>query len=302
MKASSSSILLTGVPRSGTTLTCYLLNKLSDTVALNEPLPVRELGKPGDYDVIYSEIARHVAEIRRSLLESGTAISKHVDGCVPDDPFDSTYPNLVRRFVRPLLRWHAFGRGAGRGRRLRVTRGVIAVEKQLSSDFLLCVKHPAAFTALLAGLVDRFRCYAIIRNPLSVLASWNSCQMHMWNGHSPTAEYFDPGLGQALAQLDNRFDRQLHLLSWFFGKYNALLPPKNILRYEDIVASGGAALEIITARSTELNETLENRNANRLYDRQLARSLGIKLLQSDGPFWNFYSRDSIERVLGEITK
>jgi len=31
-------ILITGLPRSGTTLTCHLLNKLPNSVALHEPL------------------------------------------------------------------------------------------------------------------------------------------------------------------------------------------------------------------------------------------------------------------------
>ncbi len=31
-------IILTGIPRSGTTLICYLLNKIPNTVALHEPM------------------------------------------------------------------------------------------------------------------------------------------------------------------------------------------------------------------------------------------------------------------------
>jgi hypothetical protein len=34
-------VVLTGLPRSGTTLVCRLLNKLPDTVALHEPLSWR---------------------------------------------------------------------------------------------------------------------------------------------------------------------------------------------------------------------------------------------------------------------
>ena len=34
-------VVLTGPPRSGTTLACHMLNKLPGTVALHEPIPPR---------------------------------------------------------------------------------------------------------------------------------------------------------------------------------------------------------------------------------------------------------------------
>ena len=187
-------------------------------------------------------------------------------------------------------------------RRLRVSLGVIAVEKQLSSDFLLCIKHPAAFTALLDRLAPRFRCYAVVRNPLSTLASWNSCQMNARDGHSPTAELFDPDLAQALGQIGNRVDRQFYLLSWFFERYSTILPSENILRYEDIVASHGTVLEVITPCAAGLHEALETRNANPLYDHALVQALGTRLLKAEGPFWEFYTRLDVEQVLEEMDR
>ena len=40
---SGRNLLLTGVPRSGTTLCCHLLGQASDTVALFEPMHVMDL-------------------------------------------------------------------------------------------------------------------------------------------------------------------------------------------------------------------------------------------------------------------
>ena len=42
---SETDIVLTGVPRSGTTLICYLLNKVPDAIALHEPMAVAEFPK-----------------------------------------------------------------------------------------------------------------------------------------------------------------------------------------------------------------------------------------------------------------
>jgi len=49
---------------------------------------------------------------------------------------------------------------------------VIEVDKQLSPDFLLVMKHNSAFAGVLDRLVRRLPVYAVVRNPLSILSSW----------------------------------------------------------------------------------------------------------------------------------
>jgi hypothetical protein len=44
-------VLITGTPRSGTTLVCHLLNQLPDTVALNEPMQPRHFNDEPDASV-----------------------------------------------------------------------------------------------------------------------------------------------------------------------------------------------------------------------------------------------------------
>jgi len=55
--------LLTGLPRSGTTLVCALLNRLPDTVALSEP---RILRLHGDRDLAVRQIDAFLAIIREA--------------------------------------------------------------------------------------------------------------------------------------------------------------------------------------------------------------------------------------------
>jgi hypothetical protein len=78
-------IVLTGLGRSGTTLACYLLNKLPDTVALAEPI------SPGKFDQLSSEehetktddVEKFYRRMREMSLRQGVVISKHVGGAVP---------------------------------------------------------------------------------------------------------------------------------------------------------------------------------------------------------------------------
>src|SRR5213079_2951816 len=136
------------------------------------------------------------AESRKSLLEEGFAISKHVSGKVRDS---ST----------------AVERGGKRSR--QTEHGRIEIDKPLSKEFTLAIKHPAAFTALLEPLSKRFECFAIVRNPLATIASWNSLDwLPLKDGHLPVGEKLDVDLAGDLARIADVMDRQIHILEWFY--------------------------------------------------------------------------------------
>ena len=172
-------VILTGLPRSGTTLTCYLLNKLPDTVALHEPIaPGKFVGLEGE-DAILDGVERFFARMRRMALNQGKVITKHVDGEVPANSYRKVKSEDGLR--SPV---------AEKGKK----KGKISVQKDLGDDFVLVIKSPAMFSALLPILVKRFPAYAIIRNPLSIIASWNSIDHNLQGGHSPAAERYDERL------------------------------------------------------------------------------------------------------------
>ena len=102
---------------------------------------------------------------------------------------------------------------------------------------------------------------------------------------------------QILGRISDRTERQIRLLSWFFERYREVLPEKSILRYEEIVSSGGQALRVITPHASSLNVALENRNKNSVYDRGFMYVLGKRLLETDGAYWTFYTRESVEQLL-----
>lgn len=274
-------VLLTGTPRSGTTLTCHLLNKLPETVALHEPMKVKQFADCADHEEICRSIERFCDQQRTSLRERRRAISKNVEGAVPDNPIGTN-------------------RSASGLRQSIVAKGEIVVDKPLSPDFMLAVKHNSAFTAVLGALVEHFPVFAVVRNPLATLASWSSVSFSAHSGYARAAERIDPALKAALAAIDNDLDRQIHLLGWFYGQFRRYLPDRSIIRYEAIVESGGRALSVVRPEAGDLDEPLESRNASKLYDHQLMQRLGERLLTSDGAYWELYSRESVERLLTEL--
>ncbi|MGI9020721.1 MAG: hypothetical protein ACR2G3_08440 [Solirubrobacterales bacterium] len=276
--ANPNNVLLTGTGRSGTTLSCHLLSRLPETVALFEPMRVKKFAELKTREKICDSIDAFCAQQRASLHERGVATTKQSGGVMPDNPFGSerTSEGLRKKFV---------------------SKGEVAIDKPLGPDFTLIVKHISAFTALLPQLVERFRVYAIVRNPLPVLASWSSIDFNLRKGHIPAAERIDRELREALAGIDDPLDRQIYLMGWFHGRFRSILPDESVITYESIIESGGSALSVITPRAAELSEPLESRNLSQMYDRSTLEAIGERLLRSEGAHWQSYDRESVERLL-----
>jgi hypothetical protein len=290
-------VLLTGLPRSGTTLACELLGSLPDTVALDEPLDGPALAAPAGAAgrlsrwfrrpvdparpspaAVMDRIDHFVADTRRSLIERGVARTKVVNGRVQGRKVSD---EVDEAGVRIKL----------------VSVGEIRTDKPLSNDFLLVVKHNSSFTALLPALADRFRVHALVRNPLSVLGSWQGVPFPIRDGRVPLAERLNAALATSLDAIDDPLDRQFYLLEWFFEMFTGALQRDAVTRYEDVVATGGRCLSRVTDRANALAEALENRNSSRVYEAGRVRELGLRLLGTDGPWWELYTREDVEAVM-----
>ena len=274
-------VILTGIARSGTTLACTLLNRLPDTVALHEPMSPRMLVGLPMPDGVNDRVAAFFASQRRSLLTRGEANSRVVDGRIPDNPYAATPgPNGLRAST--------------------VREGIVRFEKPLSATCRVVIKHPSCFTALLGTLVNRFPCHAIVRNPLAILLSWQTTEAN-WNaGRQPAAEAFDDDLRRRLDAEPDRLGRQLAMLAWSFGQYARHLRPEAVIRYEDLVATGGRALERVAPAAGALGEPLASRNANPIYGDLDVAAIGNRLLATSGPQWDFYSRTAVRDLIEQL--
>ncbi|WP_449447198.1 hypothetical protein [Thermomonas brevis] len=269
-------LVLTGVPRAGTTLCCDLLNRAKDTVALIEPMPVHRL--PLGHDKAVEEIRQFFAAARARLLDEGVAASQQVAGRGTDNFFGAE-------------------RRESDGMRVRMAAlADIRVDKPLSADFTLVIKHNAAFAALLASLAAEFDCIAVVRNPLAVLASWNSVDLPVASGRLPAGERLEPALAARLDAEPKALERQLLLLDWLFGRFSDCLPATKILRYEDVVRSGGGALADASGIAVPLSP-LSSRNASRLYDVEACQRYAGRLLGGDGVWRKFYGDEDVAAVL-----
>ena len=290
-------IVITGPGRSGTTLTCHLLNKLPDAVALSEPIsPGKYADRLPDTAAVAEGIEDFYREQRRMAVEQGVVLSKHVGGVVPDNP-----KGMV-----------------GDKRKSVMTKGKIPVGKALGPDFYLGVKQTGLFTAVLPDLVGRFACFAIVRNPLAIRASSLSLESRAERRakereeaggterqRNPNARIrYDAALAGRMEKKSSEgadvIDKWLLRMHSNFERYAQALPPENIIRYEDICDSKGRALQVIVPTAAGLDEPLENKNLNPLYTRDKVLRYGERLLASEGAYWNFYTRESVEEIMNGL--
>ena len=271
-------LLLTGIPRSGTTLCCHLLNDMPNTVALHEPI-TSELFVDQSRERAVQAIADFASKSRRDALSSGRVQSKQAGGTIPSNPVTE---------------------GTGSLREEAVSSGTMVVDKPLAEDFTLVIKHNALFAALLGDLAQRFSCIAVVRNPLATLASWQTVDLPIQQGRIPMGELFDTALRSDLGNLEDVLDRQVHILKWFYRSFEHHLGKDKIVRYEDLVDSNGRILLEMTGREAEFGATLENQNANRLYETLDIDLLLRRLLEEAAGYAHFYSKNEIENLAEEI--
>lgn len=270
-------LLLAGIPRSGTTLACSRLNRLPDVAALPEPMDVSQFAKTTTPVGWARILDSYFSKTRSIILKQGCATAKVGIADSEDNYFLPSSGSSLRQDV-----------GAQRALTFRHIK---------SSRFTLIVKHPNAFSAMLQGLQGIYPIFAMIRNPLAVLASWNSIDAAFRTGHAPIAEAICGPLQVRLAHIANTPTRQLALLSWYFEQYQQFLPAERVIRYESMIASGGAALAALVPAAAALNEPLRNKNRNPAYAELDLRGLADRLLDSDGAYWSYYSRDDVLSLL-----
>ena len=275
--------LLTGVPRSGSSLCCRLAGELPNTVALSEPLTRAEFQGVDSEQAACSRIERFVRQTRTRIASERKASSVQVAGALDD--------NMVAARL-----------AEGGLRRRQASHGTIRIDKPLSNDFTLLIKHNALFAALLPRLRDRFSCFALVRNPMAVLASWAVVDLPVQRGRIPAGEQYDADLRERLERARRVLQRQLIILDWFFGQFANSLPTEQIIRYEDVIGSGGASLYRLLGHSETQPVALTSRNANALYRDVRVETRLAALLSADGAWRLFYTDEECRQVANALRR
>ncbi|WP_438865002.1 sulfotransferase domain-containing protein [Neptunicella sp.] len=212
--------LVTGIPRSGTTLCCKLLNQRSDVIALHEPINPSSFSKSISPNQAVVEI-QHQIEGFNHAIQHGLPFSHGAQGGLD---IDNPVGNEQQRGIRQVV----------------AKRGKIQLAPRLAKSYQLVVKQNALFTALLPLLSKNYPIVCIVRNPVDVLLSWMTVDLPVNRGHIPAGERFSPELREMLRGKDC-LQRQLTIYQWFINQFSQ--SGLSIVRYEDVIHSNGAVLD-----------------------------------------------------------
>lgn len=142
-------LIVTGLPRSGTSFLCRILSERPDTVVINEPSEIFPalVGKESPWG-----LACFYAELRRDLLAARPVLNKHIGGRLVDD--------TARQIDMPIP--------------YRTTVSKV--------EFTLGTKNTLAYLARLPALLKvmpNAHVVALVRHPYDCLASWEQSFEHL---------------------------------------------------------------------------------------------------------------------------
>lgn len=215
-------IILTGIPRSGTTLLAALVDTMPDSVALNEPAEQAEAAQQQkdtrsarDYA---AWIAQDFVRIRTELL-AGTPVPdrRNGDGSATTNYYrtEDDQPQADPFALVPLVR------------------------EGLTPHFTLAIKHNALYLSVLAELaeLEGFTVIATLRHPAGVIASWNSVPVPVGKGRLPAAAAYWPAMRELTRHNDMELlEKQVRIYDLMCKRLYSLRERIHIVRYEDMVA------------------------------------------------------------------
>lgn len=267
--------LLTGIPRSGTTLSCKILNALENTIALHEPLNPGSFKSETSSNAIL-EVIDCINAIENKLINGEAFEHGNAQSLVLDNPIE------VNR--------------SGNLRRLKAKRGLLTLPPQ-PATLNLVIKQNALFASLIHEAVNYFHVVSVIRNPVDVLLSWMNVDLPINKGRIPGGEKFCNKLKVTLDSEPDVLKRQIYIYGWFIDRFTNYA--NSLVKYEDIVESNGDTL--INAFGFDGKSTISIDKVARVYNQQTLDNLRTSVTSHIQVLSNqYYDEASINQRLQEV--
>jgi hypothetical protein len=212
--AAERNVIVTGIPRSGTTLAAALIDGLSDTVCLNEP-HWHTARAAKDASGFAQWIEQDFEKLRRALLNGEPVPDRRAhDGKAVTNYYRSHDGGMENTFdIVPFTR------------------------PGLGADFTLAIKHNGPYLAVLPDLIasSAFTIIAIIRHPVEVIYSWRSLKLPISRGEMPNAAAFWPELAAIIRQDVDLLEKQVKLYDLMCQRIYEYRAQLHLLPYEMLV-------------------------------------------------------------------
>lgn len=145
-KKEDKNIIITGIPRSGTSYLCKLLNSIENIVVINEPQEIMYFGANEMF-----RLRAYFNKLRFNIIRGKEITNKIENGVIIEDTAIKDERNLFRY-------------------------------KVFDEDFVLAIKNPLVFLTMLPHLkkiMPKSKIVVCIRNPIDTIASWKKSFPHL---------------------------------------------------------------------------------------------------------------------------
>lgn len=242
-------LIVTGIPRGGTTLTAALIDSLSNCVCLSEPgWQTKWFIEEKNANHLVKQVTGDFKEIRKKILKKEPIKDKRkADG----SPL-TNYFNVPKNGVRK------------KDEKFSKRSIILPVENK---NFTLGMKHNAHYTSILPELIqsENFSIIAIIRHPVPTILSWLSLDIPISQGQLPAGESVWSELRDITKSKDDSLTKQVRIYDLFCQRYLEYSDHIHLIKYEDIV-NNPSILTKLTGKTYERKLDLLNQNQNKIYD------------------------------------
>ncbi len=250
-------LIITGVPRSGTTLVAALVDGLQESLCLSEPDWEHEaLLEITDRSAYVAQIGRDFDMVRETILAGGSVTDRRSrDGSPVTNYFRLQKVNLLNRFRFQLTEWGF--------RKVPVSR------LHLSPDFMLGIKQNEPFAAVLPELTaePRFRVLAVVRHPVPTLLSWRAINIiPMLNRRIlPDLQTFWPEALEIQVGPTDVLEKQARILNLLLDRFLQYRDRLMLVRYEDLISNQELICSLL-GRPLMRPVAVKNSNRNPVYN------------------------------------
>lgn len=273
-------VIVTGIPRSGTTLVAALLDNAENTVCLLEPDEHIRLLAGSTSAQCYVEALTTDFRRTRDRITAGLSVldRRSANGCILTNYFSQQRPLGERREPRFEMK---------------------AIDtRHLQEGFTLAMKHNVEYTSVLPELVAsrQFKIICPIRNPIATILSWNTLTTPVARGAIPAAGFFWREVERELETESDLVARQVLIFDSFCRRYFEYRDRISVVAYEHLLGKPELIAGLV---ERPVRETLQLRDQNRssLYDWDLAPRIYATILERARHIHHFYPDADLRNVL-----
>ncbi len=254
-------LLVTGIPRSGTSLISNILSKNPRAISFSEPRFIKNIKAAAH---VADDVTFHLEQSIKNIREN-IKVGRSVEFRVhknPNQNLDNYFTRRQEAGKEVVIKNSSYRR--------------ITLPKTRHSD-LIVIKNNLLLTACIQSLIKRFQMLVVVRDPVATLSSWNSLDIPVSRGKVKSGFKYCQTL-QKMVNSNDLLERQIQIFDWFCYQYRQLEKQVTLVKYEELVKYPNNQLSKYLDYDTKITG-LKNMNDSAYYPSGLKNKIIDKIGQ-----------------------